>query len=260
MIPLRDSIPTVRTPVVRNALVAICAVVFLLQFVGGDDLTFRLGLVPARLSHADASGGLEVSGRWFGRSGRVHIDAALVPDWLTLVTCTFLHGGWLHILGNMWFLWIFGDNVEDRFGRAPFLLFYLGCGTAASLAHYLANPESPMPTIGASGAIAGVMGAYMLLYPHSRVLTLIPIGFFLMDAVLPAPLFLGFWFVLQLVQGTVDAGLGGGVAWWAHIGGFAVGAAVAALLRLADRLRPQPPSVELLRRRRGRPPWGGPAR
>lgn len=236
MIPLRDSIPASRPPVVRNALIGVCAVTWLLQLmVGGDELVVRLGMVPARLG----------DGIYLARE-------AWVPEWLTLLTCTFLHGGWFHFLGNMLFLWIFGDNVEDRFGRVPFLLFYLGCGVAASLAHLLSSPDSPIPTIGASGAIAGVMGAYMFLYPKSKVLTLVPLGFILVDFVLPAPLFLGYWFVMQLFQGAMHTGTSGGVAWWAHIGGFVVGAAVAGGLKLFTRLRPEPHSIVLQGRRRRR--------
>ena len=152
-----------------------------------------------------------------------------VPPFLTPLTCIFLHGGWMHFLGNMWFLYIFGDNVEDRFGRWGYLLFYLASGVAASLSHLVTDPQSTVPTIGASGAIAGVMGAYLVSYPHARVLTLIPIFYIIRVEVLPAPIFLGIWFVIQLFQGVaaVTSVQTTGVAWWAHIGGFAVGAAVA---------------------------------
>ena len=249
MIPLRDSIPASRTPVVTWALVAACSVAFLLQL--GDDqgqLIEQYGMVPARVFDPQAS---HVMRDLVNHRGGYHrLMPAAVPDWLTLLTCTFLHGGWLHFLGNMWFLWIFGDNVEDRFGRLRFLCFYLGCGVAASLAHLLTSPESGVPTIGASGAIAGVMGAYLFLYPRSRVEMLFIWGFFVDVIVLPAPFFLGYWFLLQLVQGMVElGGRGGGVAWWAHIGGFAVGAAVAALLK--NRMRPAPETIVLTRRRHG---------
>jgi membrane associated rhomboid family serine protease len=141
----------------------------------------------------------------------------------------------------MWFLYIFGDNVEDRLGNAGYLLFYLGCGVAASAAHLAAGPSSPIPTIGASGAIAGVMGAYSLLYPRAKVLSAIPIFIFLEIIVLPAPLFLGVWFLLQFFQGTFSIGAtqAGGVAWWAHVGGFAAGFLVAALLYAVGRTRPR---------------------
>ena len=253
MIPLCDSIPASRPPVVRNALVAICATAFALQLLGGDGgMVERFGMVPARVFDPDAVIAIR-DPRLPG--GVLRIGRAGVPSWMTLLTCIFLHGGWLHFLGNMLFLWIFGDNVEDRFGRVMFLVFYLGCGVAASAAHLLAHPDSPVPTIGASGAIAGVMGAYLLLYPKAKVQMLIIFGFFVEVIVLPAPFFLGYWFLLQLLQGTIDRGAGAGVAWWAHIGGFAVGAGVAAVLRLAERLRPEPATVALRRRRYGKPPW-----
>ena len=252
MIPLRDNIPASRTPIVRNTILGICAVVFVLQLGDPDGtLVESYGMVPARVLDGDAELLLRDS------RGRIvqRIGEAAVPDWLTLLTCTFLHGGWLHFLGNMLFLWIFGDNVEDRFGRVPFVLFYLGCGVAASAAHLWAAADSPIPSIGASGAIAGVMGAYLFLYPRSRVQMLVIFGFFVDVIVLPAPFFLGYWFVLQLVQGSIDFGRGAGVAWWAHIGGFVAGAAVAGVLRVTELLRPEPPAVDLLRRRYGRVPW-----
>jgi len=234
MIPLRDSVPASRPPLVTYTLVAACALVFALQLADPDGLLVEdFAMVPAK-----------VLGEGRG------LPAAAVPEWATLLTCTFLHGGWLHFLGNMLFLWIFGDNVEDRFGRLPFLLFYLGAGVAASLAHLWTAPGSAVPTVGASGAIAGVMGAYALLYPRARVQMLVVWGFFVDLVVLPAPFFLGYWFVLQLLQGSLAYGHeGGGVAWWAHIGGFVLGAGVALLLRLAHRLRPAPAERSLASRR-----------
>ncbi len=258
MIPLRDSIPSTRRPVVTQLMIALCTVVFVWQLGDPQGLLLeRLGMVPARVfepggEHFVTSYVDSLSGPRLGR--RLLLDA-WVPDWLTLLTCTFLHGGWLHFLGNMLFLWIFGDNVEDRFGRVKFLLFYLGAGAAASAAHLLTAPGSTVPTIGASGAIAGVMGAYMFLYPHSRVQMLFIWGFFVDVVVLPAPFFLGYWFLLQLVPGLIGLGNeGGGVAWWAHIGGFVVGAGVAAMLRAGERLRPAPAEIALNRRRFGRFP------
>jgi len=252
LIPLRDDVPASRPPVVTLALVAACAAVFLWQM--GDargELVLRYGMVPARVFDPGARV-LLVDGA--GHAARVVVRAA-VPDWLTLLTCTFLHGGPLHFLGNMLFLWIFGDNVEDRFGRLRFLIFYLGCGVAASAAHLLAAPGSPVPTVGASGAISGVMGAYLVLYPRARVQMLVVLGFFLDVVVLPAPFFLGYWFLLQLLGGSIGQGTGGGVAFWAHIGGFVAGVAVAAVLRANERLRPAPPRVVLPYRRFGRAPW-----
>jgi hypothetical protein len=163
---------------------------------------------------------------------------------LTVLTCIFLHGGWMHFLGNVWFLHIFGDNVEDRLGHIGYLLFYLGCGVAASFTHLMTNASSEVPTIGASGAIAGVMGAYFLLYPRAMVLSAVPIVYFMEMVVLPAPLFLGIWFLLQFVSGalSITAMETTGVAWWAHIGGFAAGFVVALLLRATGETRP--PVVE----------------
>ncbi len=143
-----------------------------------------------------------------------------------LFSSVFIHGGFFHILGNMWFLWIFGDNVEDRMGHGGFLLFYLLCGVAASLGHIFLNPDSMVPTIGASGAIAGVMGAYFVSYPRARILTLIPIFIFIHITEISAFFFLGIWFLIQFFYGTVSVGAGeqaGGVAWFAHLGGFLAG-------------------------------------
>ena len=261
MIPLRDSIPAQRRPVVTQALLALCAAVFALQLADASgELVQRFGMVPARLldpEHPPLARDLVRTASGLRTVARP-MPAAAVPDWLTVLSCTFLHGGWLHFLGNMLFLWIFGDNVEDRLGRLGYLGFYLGCGVAASLAHLYSAPESAVPTIGASGAIAGVMGAYMVLYPQSRVQMLVVWGFFVDFVVLPAPFFLGYWFVLQFLQGALagDAGAtGGGVAFWAHVGGFVVGFAVALALRAGAWLRPAPPTIHLVRRRVGRAPW-----
>lgn len=156
-------------------------------------------------------------------------------NYVTLLSSMFLHGGWMHIAGNMWSLWIFGDNVEDRMGRVGFLCFYLLSGLAAGIGHILTNPASSVPTVGASGAIAGVMGAYLLLFPHARVITLIPIFFFLQVVHIPAVFFLGFWFVSQIFSGAISLATSGpntgGVAWWAHIGGFVVGILWAFIIR-----------------------------
>jgi len=145
---------------------------------------------------------------------------------LTLVTSMFLHGGWLHLIGNMWYLWIFGDNVEDRLGHGRFLLFYLAAGVVASIIHAALQPGSPMPTVGASGAIAGVLGAYAFAFPRARVLTLVPIFFFIQIIAIPAMVLLGIWFAFQFIAGTMSFGVArgsGGVAWWAHIAGFVFG-------------------------------------
>jgi membrane associated rhomboid family serine protease len=151
-----------------------------------------------------------------------------IDRFLPIFTSMFLHGGWLHLIGNMIYLWIFGDNVEDMMGHIKYFIFYLLCGVSANYAHLYTNASSPMPTIGASGAIAGVMGAYFILFPRSKVWTLFPIFFFIQIIKIPAVAFLGFWFLMQFFMGFFSLGVSsvarGGVAWWAHIGGFACGA------------------------------------
>jgi membrane associated rhomboid family serine protease len=174
--------------------------------------------------------------------------------WLTVLTSMFLHGGWLHILGNMLYLWIFGDNVEDRLGHVRFAAFYLFCGAAAALAHVYINPGSKVPTIGASGAIAGVMGAYFVLYPRSRVLALIPLFIIWEIVEVPAIFFLGLWFLMQFFAGVgsiSDSPDSGGVAFWAHIAGFAAGSLAVVALRKpsADTGREPPPRGPVARPR-----------
>lgn len=246
--PIRDNIPSRIVPVVNYAVIAVCVVVFLLQLQQqhADALIERLGMIPARVFHPDKSieivhrvpvrtrNGIEI------RENRRPAAPAVVPSWLTLLTCVFLHGGWMHLLGNMWFLHIFGDNVEDRLGHAGYVAFYLACGVTASAAHLLIAPASTVPTVGASGAIAGVMGAYFVLYPRARVLAIVPIFYLIHTVVLPAPLFLGFWFLLQFFQGamTITSADGAGVAWWAHIGGFVCGVVIAWLLKVTHVAKP----------------------
>jgi membrane associated rhomboid family serine protease len=162
------------------------------------------------------------------------VPGAGAERYLPLLTSMFLHGGWIHLIGNMMYLWIFGDNVEDRLGHLRYLLFYLVTGLGAALSHAYLHPESTVPTLGASGAISGVLGGYLLLFPHARVLTLVPIVFIFVQIVeVPAVLYLGFWFLIQLVAGTLAFALAdgaGGVAWWAHVGGFMVGLILVPLL------------------------------
>jgi len=217
MIPLRDENPSKTVPVVTIALVAINALAFFYELAIGRDLrafVFDWGMVPARLT-------LALRGA----------DESLTASATTFVTSMFLHGGWLHLIGNMWYLWIFGDNIEDRLGRFRFLWFYLLAGVLASLAHYASNPGSQIPTVGASGAIAAVLGAYMVLFPRARVMTLIPLFPFIQVVALPAIVVLGLWFVFQALSGFLSLGAaGGGVAWWAHIGGFAFGVVAIKLL------------------------------
>ncbi len=243
MIPLQDDIPSRTTPWVNFAVIAICSLVFLTQLSsqpsGPGDSSDRIvegyGMVPLRLSDPQARPSVPqqvaVQTPWGVRVETVRRELAppAVAPWLTLVTSMFLHGGWMHFLGNMWFLYIFGDNVEDRFGHVTYLGFYLATGVAAGLAHFASAPDSPIPTVGASGAIAGVMGSYAVLYPHARVLAVIPIFIVFHTFVVPAPVFLAVWFGFQMLSGigSLSGGAVGGVAWWAHIGGFVAGAAVA---------------------------------
>lgn len=217
MIPLRDNIPS-RSPSYGMWLIIIAnTLVFILQLTMTDRELLRFthvfGMVPARATDPAWA-------RWVGYSS----------NWtMTLATHMFLHAGWLHFLLNMWMLWIFGDNVEDVMGPFRFILFYLLCGLGAILAHLLFNLGSPVPVVGASGAIAGVMGAYLLLYPHARVVAFVPIFFLPYFFEIPAVIFLGIWFLIQVVSGLfslVFQGIGGGIAWWAHIGGFIMGMAL----------------------------------
>ena len=254
MIPLKDNIPSRTVPVVNYGIIAICTLTFLGQLSqggGGVGIVERYGMIPARVIDPDREITIREARPMQTREGvrvfevtRPAAPAAVAP-WLTLATSMFLHGGWLHFLGNMWFLYIFGDNVEDRLGHLGYLLFYVAAGVLAGLAHLLSNSGSQIPTIGASGAIAGVMGAYLYLYPHAKVLAVIPIFIILEMVVLPAPLFLGFWFFLQFFQGmaSISSTQAAGVAWWAHIGGFVVGLVAAALLGACHLLRSKVKSV-----------------
>lgn len=216
MFPLRDDIPSRLTPWVNYALIAANAAVFLRELSLGRQLKgfiYQFGMVPAAWS-ASLLG-----------------DANLTEKALPLLTSMFIHGGLMHVLSNMWMLYIFGDNVEDRLGHFRFLLFYLVSGLGAGLIHLFTNWGSTIPTIGASGAIAGVMGGYVVLFPHARVLTLVPLGYFLQTVNIPAVFFLGIWFLSQLYSGVMTLGAQfGGIAWWAHIGGFGVGVVLIRLI------------------------------
>jgi len=205
VIPLKDTIPSRTFPVVNITLVVINCLVFLYELALGPGLSpfiERYGIVPVRF-----------------------FNAGMISDMITpLFSFMFLHGGWLHIISNMLYLWIFGDNVEDRMGPFGYLIFYLMCGIASGLVQLFVSPASRIPIVGASGAIAGVMGAYLLLYPYGRVVTLIFIFFFVQVVQIPAFFFLVFWFMLQFFSGAASmAGQEGGVAWWAHVGGFLCG-------------------------------------
>jgi membrane associated rhomboid family serine protease len=219
MIPLSDSERSYSALVVTMALIVVNVLVFLyevsLDSYSLNYLFARYGIVPARFEYID------------------------------LLTSMFLHGGWLHLIGNMWFLWIFGDNVEDLLGHGRFLLFYLLCGVAAGLTHVAIAPDSRIPTVGASGAIAGVMGAYMVRFPRSTITTLVPVFVFLTTVEVPAALMLMYWFIIQLFSGVGSIGYtsamrGGGVAWFAHVGGFLAGALLIRIMKPRDRFRHRP--------------------
>jgi len=208
---LRDTIQSKTYPIIRNAIIGINVFIFLWQLAQGPHLrrVFDLyGMVPIRYSNPQIS-------------GEFTFFQQIVP----FFSYMFLHGGFLHLLGNMWFLYIFGDNVEGRLGPSRFVAFYILSGVAAVLIHLATNWHSSLPTIGASGAIAGIMGAYFLLFPRSRVLTMVPIFFFPFLFELPALFFLGYWVLIQFLYASVSHGQAGGVAWWAHIGGFIFGLA-----------------------------------
>jgi len=233
VIPLRDANPVRRFPAVTIALIVACVVAFAYelgtQSTGGDAALERLfrdyALIPANLTAA-------IGGE------RPGLAAAL----FTIVTSMFLHGGWLHLIGNMLYLWIFGNNVEDRFGRIRFLLFYLAGGLAAALTQVIVSPQSDVPVIGASGAIAAVLGAYLVLYPGARVLSLVFLGFFYQLLQVPAVIVLGLWFLLQLVDGIASLGVdssANGVALFEHIGGFLTGVAIGLVVRSVGRRRPE---------------------
>jgi membrane associated rhomboid family serine protease len=222
MIPLRDTTQSRNYPVVNITIIVANCLVYLIQAgqegARLEEFIMTYGLVPARYS-------LPAVGSFFTTSQQL----------FSFISFMFLHGGFWHLLGNMWTLYIFGDNVEDRLGSVRYLFFYLLCGAASGLSHLVLNWRSPIPTVGASGAIAGVMGAYFLLYPRSRVLTLIPILFLPYLIEVPAYFFLGLWFVMQLLSATLAPAAGGGIAWWAHIGGFLFGMALLKLfLRIPE--------------------------
>ncbi len=248
MIPLRDTIQSRNYPVANTLIIAVNVAVYLLQAAQGLDgnrFILTYGLVPARYSVPEI--------------------AAYFTWWQQIIAFAsfmFLHGGFWHLLGNMWSLYIFGDNVEDRLGSLRYIFFYLLCGIASGLTHLMINLSSKVPTVGASGAIAGVMGAYLLLYPRSKILTLIPIFFIPYFIELPAFLFIGIWFLLQFVSAAASSAGGGGIAWWAHIGGFVFGIIFLKLLLrlprtgLSDRVRSRTtkhrtPRLQVVRPRAG---------
>ncbi len=213
MIPIKDEIRSRSFAFINYGLIILNVVVFGLQLMQGANLETFVGkyaFIPGQISSGLDSG-----------------------DFLRILTSMFMHGGWMHLIGNMLYLWIFGDNVEDALGHIGYLVFYLLAGFLAAFAHYYFNPQSLIPTVGASGAIAGVLGAYLVFYPSSRVYTFIPIGFFSRLTLVPSFLVLGLWFVLQLFSGFLSIGATeqGGVAFWAHIGGFVFGLLIGLLFK-----------------------------
>jgi membrane associated rhomboid family serine protease len=214
MLPIKDSVPSRSVPIATRALILINVIVFFFELGMSqqslEQFAYLFGLVPARFTDPEwaASVGFPVGSYW------------------PILTHQFLHGGLLHVVSNMWMLWIFGDNVEDRMGPVRFTIFYLLCGSVAGLAHLFTNPDSTMPSIGASGAIAGVLGAYFVFFPTARLIVMFPILFFPFFFEIPAIFYLAIWFFIQLFSGTmalVGPQHAGGIAWWAHIGGFVAG-------------------------------------
>lgn len=231
MVPLRDNNPITITPYVTYGIVAANIAVFVYQISLSQSQLAQFLQIAALIPR-------ELSGGSCPRA----LFAQPLPEWTTLFTSQFLHGGFLHIAGNMLFLWIFGNNIEDRLGHVKFLIFYLTCGALAALAQWFFSQGSCIPSLGASGAIAGVMGAYILRFPHAKVLTLIPLGFFITTFQLPAYLFLGFWFLQQAFFSFASLGVrtnigmeSGGIAYWAHAGGFVVGAILGPMMGLMRR-------------------------
>jgi membrane associated rhomboid family serine protease len=234
--PYHDENETQRTPVVTVALIGVNVLAWLVVQGAGATLPLArsvcdLGLIPAELTGALPPG----TGFRMGPGLMCVTDPG--PQVSHLVTSMFLHGSWMHLLGNMWFLWLFGNNIEDSMTRPRFMVFYLACGLAAAVLQVVTNPASIVPMVGASGAISGVMGAYLVLYPRVRVFTLVPLGFFLTSLALPAWMMLLYWALIQFVSGLASiGGEGGGVAFWAHIGGFAAGLALVKLFARPDHL------------------------
>lgn len=215
MFPLYDSIQSYKTPLITWFIIAANIVIFWLELSGGEQFIMRYGLVPSQVSAGD------------------------VATWYSFFTSMFLHGGWFHLFSNMWFLRIFGDNVEAAFGSIRYLLFYLIAGIIAGFVQYIAAPESTIPMIGASGAIAGVLGAYVILFSHARISSLVFLGFYITVLEIPAVIYLPYWFLLQLLSGVGQVSAGtiatsGGVAFLAHAGGFIAGVIAAILIKKTD--------------------------
>ena len=238
MLPLKDNISARNFPYVNIGLIIINSVFFIYAKSYGhefDQLIFSLGFIPDR---------------FLAQQGENLLNPA---GYVPVFSSMFMHANLIHLLSNMWMLWIFGDNVEDCMGHGRYLLFFLLCGIASVFAQTISNPQSAIPMVGASGAISGVLGAYIITYPNARILTLVPIVILFYIIELPAYFFLGFWFILQLIQGSLYSinshqTVGGGVAWWAHVGGFAAGVILLQVFRCKDWQRPAVPSKRGIRR------------
>jgi membrane associated rhomboid family serine protease len=245
MFPISDDNPRSQTPIVTWSIIGICVLVFLWQASLGDErgqiAVFEFGMIPARV---------------FGTAELGPEFTAAAPAWLTVITSMFMHGGWMHLALNMLFLWIFGDNVEDSMGHVRYLVFYLACGTAAAMGQALMNPASTIPMVGASGAISGVLGAYVLLHPQATVRVLLVLGVFVTIAHVPALIVLGLWFLTQIASAAFSQTDGPGVAFWAHVGGFVAGMALVPIFKkrgvpLFQPRHSRPFEIEHRRR-----PWG----
>ncbi len=221
MIPIRDRNPSGTFPYVTIGIIIINVLIFLYELSLGSGLgefIMKFGVVPLKVSYYSQAS-----------------DLTVTNTFLPFISSIFLHGGFIHLIGNMWFLWIFGDNIEDKLGHFKFIAFYFLCGIIASSVHVFFNSQSNVPCIGASGAIAGVLGAYMVTFPRARVVTIVPIFVFIQIMELPAIVVLGFWFVIQFFNGAASitaSASGAGVAWWAHIGGFAAGVIILYIIRI----------------------------
>jgi len=244
MFPIADDNPRLETPIVTWSIIAVCVLVFFWQLslgtTGGEIAIYEYGMIPARLFSA----------------AQLQPKLAAVPAWATVFTSMFMHGGWLHIGFNMLFLWIFGDNVEDSMGHGRYLAFYLVCGVAAALAQAVVTPGSTVPMVGASGAISGVLGAYLLLHPHATVRTVVFLGIFVTMLHLPAMIVLGLWFLMQLANAALSSSGTPGVAFWAHVGGFIAGMALVPLFKKSGVKLFQPSRYRPFQIERRRGPWG----
>jgi membrane associated rhomboid family serine protease len=234
MFPLRDENPTKLTPFVTIGIIAICSVLYLLQLAGGEEMiktqVFDYGLIPGKVTQGEGIG----------------INMLISGHFYSFFSSMFIHGGFFHVLGNMLFLWIFGNNIEDSLGHKRFILFFIACGFAAGLAQVATDTNSSIPMVGASGAVSGIMAAYLLLFPHAKIVTLLFLGIFITFIRISAGWYIGGWFVMQAIQGLASSPDGGGVAWWAHIGGFIAGLILLPLMKKPRQTLFQP-------KRRG--PW-----